>query len=394
MCNRCKRRPLLILLFFTHIILFSTYTFIHYQSNASYDDLKNNSLTIILAPDRLPANLIEKTDRSHLNKNYRNSKIQQKTDPSPTKEKLESLNVSYVADIDQQETIVQCSILPTNLVGRVEADLFSYEMEEVEKHHENSSVQVGGHWSPSHCTSRYRVAIIIPYRNRDMQLRIFLNFMHPFLQKQQIDYQIFLIEPVDDVTFNRALLFNIGFNEAMKHYAWECFIFHDVDLIPEDDRNIYSCPPEPRHMSVAVNTLNYELPYRTIFGGVSALTIEQFKSVNGFSNQYFGWGGEDDDMAARILTKYRISRYPASIARYKMLRHQPDTPNQSRYKILGLSIAMRSVDGLSNLQYTMIETHKNKLFTLIRVTYNETLIKSAVAHIKKKNMKMIRHKTQ
>lgn len=37
------------------------------------------------------------------------------------------------------------------------------------------------------------------------------------------------------------------------------------------------------------------------------------------------------DMAARILAKYRISRYPASIARYKMLRHRPDTPNQSRY---------------------------------------------------------------
>jgi hypothetical protein len=44
----------------------------------------------------------------------------------------------------------------------------------------------------------------------------------------------------------------------MKHYAWECLIFHDVDLIPEDDRNIYSCPSEPRHMSVAVNTMNYE----------------------------------------------------------------------------------------------------------------------------------------
>lgn len=69
-------------------------------------------------------------------------------------------------------------------------------MEDVEKHHENSSIKLGGHWSPSHCTSRHRVAIIIPYRNRDMQLRIFLNSMHPFLQKQQLDYQIFLIEPV------------------------------------------------------------------------------------------------------------------------------------------------------------------------------------------------------
>jgi len=147
-------------------------------------------------------------------------------------------------------------------------------MEEIEEHYANSSIELGGHWSPFHCTARHRVAIIIPYRDRDMQLRIFLNFMHQFLQKQQLDYQIFLVEPVrilkmanksfliffkvNKITFNRALLFNIGFREAMKHYPWECFIFHDVDLIPEDDRNIYSCPPEPRHMSVAVNTLNYE----------------------------------------------------------------------------------------------------------------------------------------
>ncbi len=38
----------------------------------------------------------------------------------------------------------------------------------------------------------------------------------------------------------------------------------------------------------------FRLPYRTIFGGVSALTVDQFKSVNGYSNQFFGWGGEDD----------------------------------------------------------------------------------------------------
>ena len=60
------------------------------------------------------------------------------------------------------------------------------------------------------------------------------------------------------MTFNRSLLFNIGYREATKQYAWECMIFHDVDLIPEDDRNIYSCPSEPRHMSVAVNTMDYK----------------------------------------------------------------------------------------------------------------------------------------
>jgi hypothetical protein len=91
--------------------------------------------------------------------------------------------------------------------------------------------------------------------------------------------------------FNRALLMNIGFSEALNDENWDCFIFHDVDLVPIDGRNIYDCPIWPRHMSVAVNTLDYELPYKEIFGGVSALKREHFEMVNGFSNLYFGWVG-------------------------------------------------------------------------------------------------------
>ena len=36
--------------------------------------------------------------------------------------------------------------------------------------------------------------------------------------------------------FNRAALMNIGFVEAIKMYDFDCFVFHDVDLVPEDDR--------------------------------------------------------------------------------------------------------------------------------------------------------------
>jgi hypothetical protein len=50
---------------------------------------------------------------------------------------------------------------------------------------------------------------------------------------------------------------NVGFIEANRYYNWNCFIFHDIDLIPEDDRNLYNCPIQPRHMSVAVDKFNY-----------------------------------------------------------------------------------------------------------------------------------------
>jgi len=59
-------------------------------------------------------------------------------------------------------------------------------------------------------------------------------------------------------TFNKARIMNIAFVEALKQYAFQCFVFHDVDLIPEDDRNMYSCPPQPRHMSVAIDEMGYK----------------------------------------------------------------------------------------------------------------------------------------
>lgn len=31
------------------------------------------------------------------------------------------------------------------------------------------------------------------------------------------------------------------------------------------------------------------------------MTVQQFKKVNGYSNSYWGWGGEDDDMSNRLV---------------------------------------------------------------------------------------------
>ncbi|KAF2357246.1 Prefoldin alpha-like [Trinorchestia longiramus] len=164
-----------------------------------------------------------------------------------------------------------------------------------------------GFWQPTHCEARYAVSVIVCVRDRAEQLRRFLLHMHTFLSRQMLRYRIVVVKQNNTLPFNRAKLFNIGFKEAVKASKAGpeglCVVFHDVDLLPLNDFNTYACTKSPRHMSVAVDSLRFELPYRTLCGGALALTAQQFRSVDGFSNEYNGWGGEDDDFCDRLKEK-------------------------------------------------------------------------------------------
>ncbi|CAD6998561.1 beta-1,4-N-acetylgalactosaminyltransferase bre-4 [Ceratitis capitata] len=222
----------------------------------------------------------------------------------------------------------------------------------------------GGSFQPHDCIPKDHVAIVVPFRDRYAHLAVFLRNIHPFLMKQHIAYRIFLIEQTNGRAFNRAALMNIGFLEALKIYPWDCFIFHDVDLLPLDNRNLYTCPRQPRHMSVSIDTLNFKLPYRSIFGGVSAMTREHFQLVNGFSNSYFGWGGEDDDMSNRLKhANLFISRYPVNIARYMMLKHPKEKANPKRYENLVNGISKIEMDGINSIKYNIYSIQEFSTFT-------------------------------
>ena len=188
----------------------------------------------------------------------------------------------------------------------------------------SARLRAGGAWNPDQCRARQKVVIIVPYRDREWQLKVFLHHLHPILQRQQLDYRIVVVEQSQDEDFNRAALMNVGYVEASKYDSYECLVFHDVDLLPEDDRNLYICPggKQAKHMSVAVNKWNYRLQYKSYFGGVTALSADQFQAINGFSNSFYGWGGEDDDLFHRIkMQNITVYREPANIAKFAMLKH-------------------------------------------------------------------------
>lgn len=185
---------------------------------------------------------------------------------------------------------------------------------------------------PIGCKARQKVAIIIPYRKRANQLEIFTQYIHQFLPDQLIDYTVYVLEQADDKLFNRAKLFNVGMVEIRKLQPdISCFIFHDVDLIPLDQKNLYMCSTMPRHISASVNTMRFRLLYPELFGGIISMTGEQYDRIGGFSNDFYGWGGEDDDIFERVISAgYDIERTPKHLGIYLMLRHKKNKSNPDR----------------------------------------------------------------
>ncbi|BFZ10291.1 hypothetical protein BsWGS_13330 [Bradybaena similaris] len=266
-----------------------------------------------------------------------------------------------------------CPLVPPRLNGALATYKEASSWEQIAK--ENPGLQPGGRYRPPDCVARHKVAIVIPYRNRMEHLKILLKNLHPMLARQQLDYGVFVIDQALPGKFNRAMLMNIGYVEAMKRYDYQCAVFHDVDLIPENDRNIYSCPEMPRHLSAAIDKFNYRLPYSGIYGGVSVVSKAQFEKMNGFSNMFFGWGGEDDDMAGRIShAGFKISRYPMDIARYKMIKHSNDRGNEQnpqRFALLKTSTQRMYTDGLNSLKYTVTEIEELPTHLRIQVLIKE-----------------------
>ncbi|XP_034033261.1 beta-1,4-galactosyltransferase 1-like isoform X3 [Thalassophryne amazonica] len=207
-------------------------------------------------------------------------------------------------------------------------------LEKIKK--ENPNVLMGGRYRPKDCMALQKVAIIIPFRNRNEHLKYWLYYLHPILQRQQMDYGVFIINQDGDGAFNRAKLLNIGYVEALKQYDYDCFIFSDIDIIPMDDRNLYKCFGGPRHLSVLVDTLDFRLPHPQFFGGITSMNKEQFQMVNGYPNNYWGWGGEDDDLSKR----------------FNLLKHTEETMVK---------------DGLNSLSYKVIKIEKKDLYTNITV---------------------------
>ncbi|XP_005057543.1 PREDICTED: beta-1,4-galactosyltransferase 5 [Ficedula albicollis] len=277
----------------------------------------------------------------------------------------------YPLDLSHNDTFLQATTFlpedftyfPNNtcperlpsMKGPIDVNMSEITMEDIHQFFSRDpSIKLGGHWKPSDCLPRWKVAILIPFRNRYEHLPVLLRHLIPMLQRQRLQFAFYVVEQAGNQPFNRAMLFNVGFREAMKDLAWDCLIFHDVDHIPENDRNYYGCGQMPRHFAAKLDKYMYLLPYNEFFGGVSGLTVEQFQKINGFPNAFWGWGGEDDDLWNRVqYAGYSVTRPEGDTGKYKSIphHHRGEVQFLGRYALLRKSKERQALDGLNNLNY-------------------------------------------
>lgn len=224
----------------------------------------------------------------------------------------------------------------------------------------------------------HRLAVIVPFRDRFEELLQFAPHIHNFLNSQKIRHIIYIINQVDKLRFNRASLINVGHLISRKECDY--LAMHDVDLLPLNPQLSYAYPENgPFH--VASPELHPKYHYSTFVGGILLLTKEQFESLNGLSNRYWGWGLEDDEFFARIRdSKMNVSR-PQNINSgvHNTFRHLHDRSVRRRdtARLFNQKEATRKRDrvtGLADVQYTLVSMHHITIDSAPVKLYNVKLI--------------------
>ena len=219
-----------------------------------------------------------------------------------------------------------------------------------------------------------KLSIVIPFRDRDDHLNKLAPHLKAFTLNNGVRADIFVIEQYDDKPFNKGKLLNIGFDLTAKEYDYFCF--HDVDLVPVNSDCDYSYLTGVAKLSYYVRQFIFIPRPEFEFGGVIVIDKESYRDVNGYSNEYWGWGLEDDDFGERCRTR----NIPLVVkkGRYISLYHKPngDTnggptsiftrDNRDHFnKIKNTSKFFDS--GLSDLKYKKIKEENNKFYTKIKV---------------------------
>ncbi len=215
--------------------------------------------------------------------------------------------------------------------------------------------------------------VLIPYRNREEHLNYWIENTYPKLNKVLENLEVLVVEQSKDgKLFNRGQILNVGF----KYYNKDEYNYftHDVDMNPIQNNiiNSYNENVSDNHIS------GIYVPSCNTLGGIIKFKGSTFKKINGFTNNYWGWGSEDKNLQNRAeyfkikITKNILHNNPKTLEYFKEFNDINDRKvkyNRNRtifeyhiFKKLSNSKKLKSImsSGLNNLEYKIIKEENIK----------------------------------
>ena len=199
--------------------------------------------------------------------------------------------------------------------------------------------------------------VIVPFREqleqkRGDQLKKFVDHF------EQLGWPVLVVEQSDDgKKFNRGALLNVGYDLVETDYV----ILHDVDLIPKKSLQPYytAFPTYPIHIGKSIT--KYDSP--SFLGAVVSVSKKDYKAINGFPNNFWGWGGEDDAFRIRLKIAGIKVLQPTVKSGFTELPHvdtrtNPEWKNMKKWEELEKEREGKNKSGLSNLKYDILSTEE------------------------------------
>lgn len=110
--------------------------------------------------------------------------------------------------------------------------------------------------------------------------------------------RVLLVNQTGSAPFNRGALANIGFELLSRGERLDYLAVHDVDRVPAVDNA--SCAGAISGYYLFPGATPRVLHPKSYTGGVLVIAASVYRAVNGFSNAFWGWGHEDNELFGRL----------------------------------------------------------------------------------------------
>ena len=226
--------------------------------------------------------------------------------------------------------------------------------------------------------NKYKLNVIIPIRNREEDLNNITDRLEEIFNSQGIHAKYYIIEQSKKNKFNKGKICNAAFIESLKDGFTDNYLFNDVDVYPQKTKENNVIDFKYHQNKKHKNNIRHPYGFNHCLGCLFMLKADTYKKINGFSNQYYGWGGEDHDIQKRaevlgvdidrskFIKRGNKKKIYDDWSKEKITNRNNKTNQDIKFKLRDMYNSDKNTikkDGVNNCHYKIVNTslYKNKM---------------------------------